>query len=164
MFQAPKAPFLLAGAALFSLLAAGPQASGEEAAEGAQAFAHRFLKAFARNDFETVSSLFAAGATVSGIWLAQKAPRPFHLSAEAWVSTVEKEHKQLQDVRIRILESSQHSFDEGTVVAQRFVQTGKAGGKAFTNNGVESYLLSPDGEGGWKILHYAYMEKFAFDP
>lgn len=127
------------------------------------AVGERFLQAFEKRDFATLRTLFAPGATVAAVWLAE-AKVPTTMQAEEWLKVTEEELAGLETISIDRLETTSLSFADGSVVSVLFHSTGTVpGGLTFTNDGIDTYVLIETGE-GWKILHYSYIEKLEMNP
>ncbi|HYH44347.1 MAG TPA: nuclear transport factor 2 family protein [Thermoanaerobaculia bacterium] len=120
--------------------------------------ATRFLRAFEKKDFKAVGSLFAPGALTSAVNLSLNGPPQLaQVTAAQWVQEAEKGLAQLGDIKIDVLDVKTLEFEQAATVSARFRSTGTVGGKAFTNNGIDTYSMVRV-DGAWKILHYTFIE------
>jgi hypothetical protein len=158
-----RMPFVSSALALALLaLATGAIAAPPAADETPVQAATRFARAFEKQDFATVRALFAPGAFVSRVALAQSGEPSIHrYSAEDWTADAERNHVFLQDTRLEILDSSTETLEAGAVVSMRYRFSGRAGKRSFVSNGIDTYHLIRIG-GGWRVLQYGYIERVDF--
>ena len=149
--------------ALVALWAPGAALADEAQGGGPAEVAHQFLRAFEKQDWAAVRSLFAPNAVVSTVNLAREGePTVAYLTAEQWSAQAEKELAPVTAIALELLDTSVLSFDQGATVSVRFRSTGKMGEEAsFTNNGIDTYSMTRVG-GTWRILRYGTFELLEF--
>jgi hypothetical protein len=142
--------------------AAQNAAPAQEAKSGPTEVAHQFLRAFEKKDWATIRTLFAPNAVVSTVNLTRDGqPQVAYSTAEEWLAQIEKELAQVSSIKLELVDTSVLSFDQGASVSVRFRSSGKAGEQSFTNNGIDTYSLTPAG-GSWRILRYGTFELLDF--
>lgn len=120
--------------------------------------ATRFLRAFQAKDFPTLRGLFAPEAVATTLDLARNGPPTAgYVTAEEWLRTTEKELANVDFESLTILETSAQTLDRGATVSAHFRATGKAAGKPFTAEGIDTYSLACQGA-VWRIVRYGSFE------
>jgi len=131
-------------------------ARGQCAAPGE--IATRFLHAFEAKDFPTLRGLFAPEAVATTLDLARNGPPTAgYVTAEEWLRTTAQQVANVEFESLTILETSVQTVDRGATVSAHFRATGKAAGKPFTAEGIDTYSLACQG-GGWRIVRYGTFE------
>jgi ketosteroid isomerase-like protein len=151
---------------VLAAVVAAPLAPGaapaQEAKTGPTEVAHEFLRAFEKKDWATVRTLFAPNAVVSTVSLTRDGqPQVAYVTAGEWLAQIEKELAPVTSIKLELLDTSALAFEQGATVSVRFRSTGKAGEQSFTNNGIDTYSLTP-AEGTWRIVRYGTFELLEF--
>lgn len=150
----------LATALLLAALAVPGAAAAQEGElySTPEAVARLFFAAFERKDFTTLRSLFLPEAVVSRVRVtAAGGTEAVQLSAGDWAAAAEADLTPVEELAIDLLEVRSLTFAEGASVSVLFQATGHAGGRAFVNDGVDTFGLIPV-KGSWRIAQYASFE------